>query len=116
MGRAITHVSSGITLAAFICAIAAWIYIARILEKENLIRQAPEAARSALIERTLQQIHQRAARFRLTAIVVIRSGKTMGYGAEGGLPAIDSTLSSRSAKPKTLRISSTLASGTESAE
>jgi hypothetical protein len=91
MWRAITYVSSGITLAAFIFAVAAWIYRAKILEREHLIRQAPAANRAALIERTLeffsidtselnrqqkydlalQQIHQRAARFRVTAIVVI---------------------------------------------
>jgi hypothetical protein len=91
MWKAITYVSSGITLIAFICAVAAWIYRTKILERERTIRLAPENARSALVERTLEffsvdtvgltrqqkydlalhQIHARAARFRTTAIVIV---------------------------------------------
>jgi hypothetical protein len=91
MWEAIAYVSSGVTLAAFIFALAAWIYRAKILEKERLIRSAPDSARSELIEHTLEffsvdtsgltrrqkydlalhQIHARAARFRTTAIAII---------------------------------------------
>jgi len=88
---AIQYVSSGITLVAFIAAIAAWIYRYRILQNERLIRTAPENERSALVERALEifsidtkqlsrqqqydlaleQIRGRAARFRMTSIVVV---------------------------------------------
>jgi hypothetical protein len=89
--NAIAYVGSGLTLTAFIVATAAWVYRTRILERERTIRSAPEAERSLLIQQTLeffdvdtsgltrehkyglalQQIHERAKRFRLTALVVI---------------------------------------------
>src|SRR5918911_1154592 len=89
--EAIKYVSSGITLVAFIIAIAAWIYRTKILERERTIRLAPENERRVLVERTLEffsidtaglsrqqkynlaikQIQARAARFRLVAFVII---------------------------------------------
>ena len=91
MWRAVTLVSSGITLVAFIVAVAAWVYRSTILQKERQIRHAPAAERGALIENALEffkvdtvglssrqqynlavkQIHERAMRFRTTAFVVI---------------------------------------------
>jgi hypothetical protein len=88
---AIAYVGSGITLAAFIVAVAAWVYRTKILERERTIRSAPDQDRAVLIERTLEffdietaqltreqkynlalhQIRERARRFRLTTIVVI---------------------------------------------
>jgi hypothetical protein len=91
MWDAITYVTSGVTLAAFLAAVAAWVYRNKLLEQERLIRAAPETERAGLVARTLEffdvdpakltrdqqfqlaltQIHQRASRFRITAIVVM---------------------------------------------
>ena len=82
---------SGITLAAFLAAVAVWAYRTKILERERTIRSAPEGVQRALVERTLEffqidtttltreqkynlalrQIHARARRFTITAIVVV---------------------------------------------
>ncbi|HKS27318.1 MAG TPA: hypothetical protein VJS44_05835 [Pyrinomonadaceae bacterium] len=90
MWRAITYVSSGFALVAFIVAVAASVYKIMILKDERLIKQAPEGKRAALIERALvgiktdpklsrkqnyalaiEQLRQRADKVRLTAIVVV---------------------------------------------
>jgi len=91
MWKAITYVSSGLTLVAFVAAVAAWVYRSKILERERLIRLAREKDRAKLVENTLQffsvdtqslkkdqqydlaiqQIHAWAARFRTSAIVVV---------------------------------------------
>lgn len=89
--KAIAYVGSGLTLAAFIVAVAAWVYRTKVLERERTIRLAPDNERTQLIERTLEffdintsglsrqqkydlalhQIHERARRFRITAVVVV---------------------------------------------
>lgn len=91
MWETIKFVGSGITLAAFIVAVGAWIYRAKILERERTIRLAPENDRRELIEHTLEffnvdtsglsekaqynlalrQIKERAARFKIAAVVVV---------------------------------------------
>lgn len=91
MWKAIAYVSSGVTLVAFIIAVAASIYRNQILKTERVIRLAPEDARAGLVERALEffsvdtggltrnqkydlaikQIHARATRFRTTATVVV---------------------------------------------
>jgi hypothetical protein len=91
MWNAILYVSSGITLAAFIIAVAAWVYRLKLLEKGTLIRTAPEKDRSGLVERALEvfhvetaaltkqqryelaieQIRAKASRYRIAAIVVV---------------------------------------------
>jgi hypothetical protein len=90
MWEAITYVTSGVTLAAFLAASAAWVYRNKLLQQERLIRTALESDRAALVSRALEffaintekltreqqfelalkQIHARASRFRITAIVV----------------------------------------------
>ena len=89
--EAIAYVGSGLTLAAFIVAVAAWVYRTKILERERTLRLAPDNERAQLIERTLEffdvdtggltreqkynlavhQIRERAGRFRITAVVVV---------------------------------------------
>jgi hypothetical protein len=57
MWEAIKYVTSGITLAAFVVAVAAWLYRSKILEREKLIRSASEEERPQLVERTLEIWH-----------------------------------------------------------
>lgn len=91
MWRAITYVGSGFTLIAFLWAVAAWVYRHKLLERERLINSVPETERAALVERILvtfdintsdltkkqkydlaiNQIHERAKRYRVTATVVV---------------------------------------------
>lgn len=91
MWKAITYVSSGVTLVAFVVAVSAWLYREKLLQSERLIRTAPEDSRANLVERALEffpvdtsdlsehrkttlaleQIRARAMRFRMTALVVV---------------------------------------------
>ena len=91
MWEAIAYVSSGLTLAAFLAAVVAWVYKHQSEEKERLLRAAPQSQRAKLVEQALesfhvdtssltkaqqynlavQQIQARAQRFRWTAIVVV---------------------------------------------
>src|SRR5205085_8666798 len=91
MWNSIAYVSSGLTLVAFIIAASVWIYRKWLLQKERLIRQAPESERAKLVENALEffnvdtvgltkeqrynlairQIHDKAVRFRITAFVVV---------------------------------------------
>lgn len=91
MWETIKYIGSGITLAAFIIAVAAWIYRLKILERGRLIRLAPEDNRRELVERTLeffdidtggltreqkydlalQQIRAKATRFKIAATVIV---------------------------------------------
>jgi len=90
MWSAITYVSSGLTLLAFIIAVAAWVHRNNILGAERRIQLAPPQERAQLVERTLEffnidttrlttgqqynlairQIDARAQRFRIIATVV----------------------------------------------
>jgi hypothetical protein len=90
MWQAIAYVGSGVTLAAFFAAVAAWVFRQRIIQVEHLIRTAPEESRGPLVERALEvvgidaskltrqqrfdiamaQIHNRAVRYRTTAWVI----------------------------------------------
>ena len=99
MWRAITYVTSGLTLVAFVVAASAWAFRTIILQKERQIKLAPENERSVLIRDALEffsinttgltskqqynlavkQVHARAMRFRTTAVVVtIVAGLTAG--------------------------------------
>jgi len=91
MWEAIKYVGSGLTLAAFLAAVAAWVFKNKINEKERLIRSAPAEDRSKLVMTTLEffsvdargltqdqqyglalrQIRARASRFQMAAGVVI---------------------------------------------
>ena len=91
MWEAIAYVSSGLTLTAFLAAVAAWVYKNKSEEKERLLRAAPQSQRAKLVEQALesfhvdtsgltkqqqydlavQQIQARSQRFRWTAIVVV---------------------------------------------
>ena len=91
MWEAIAYVSSGLTLTAFLAAVAAWVYKNKSEEKERLLQTAPQSQRAKLVEQALesfhvdtssltkqqqydlavQQIQARAQRFRWTAIVVV---------------------------------------------
>jgi hypothetical protein len=51
---AITYVSTGITLAAFIAATVAWIAQRTSMQRERLIKAAPESARADLVARALE--------------------------------------------------------------
>src|SRR5258706_11740148 len=48
--HAITSVTSGLTLVAFVAALSAWVYRRRIKQTERLIAAAPEADRARLIQ------------------------------------------------------------------
>jgi len=54
MWEAIKYVGSGLTLAAFLAAVAAWVFKNKINEKERLIRSAPAEDRSKLVMTTLE--------------------------------------------------------------
>ncbi len=89
--QSIGYVSSGFTLVAFIVAAGVWAYRKVLLQKQWLIRQAPEQDRARLVENTLEffnvdtsgltkqekyrivmkQINERAVRFKITALVVV---------------------------------------------
>ena len=91
MWEAIGSVSSGLALAAFIVAAAVALLRRRLLHKENLIKSAPETERSSLVQAALdsysidttdltkqqrydlimEQIRQRARRFRITSVVIV---------------------------------------------
>lgn len=51
---AIAYVTSGLTLTAFVVAVAAWVYRAKLLEKERLIKSASKDARGALVDKALE--------------------------------------------------------------
>ena len=88
---AITYVSSGVTLAAFIVATIAWIAQRTLMQRERLIKAAPESARADLVARALEffqvdtgnltkaqqydlavrQIAERARRFRTVANIIV---------------------------------------------
>jgi hypothetical protein len=88
--ESIPLINTGFTLAAFLAAVAAWVYRLKILEKEKLLRTAPEAKRAELVaaameffhvdtarltkqqqfEIALQQIRARAQRSLLTTILI----------------------------------------------
>ena len=90
MWDAIAYVTSGFTLAAFLAAVAAWVYRIALLRQERLIQTAEESDRANLVaqaleffpietkklppekqfELALEQIRAKASRFRTTAIVV----------------------------------------------
>jgi len=90
MWDAIAYVTSGVTLAAFLAAVAAWVYRSKLRQRERLIRTAPDNVRANLVvaaleffnvntekltreqqfNLALQQIQSREVRFRTTAIVV----------------------------------------------
>src|SRR5271157_648415 len=57
MWETISYVSSGLTLAAFLAAVAAWKYRSLIVRKESLVLSAPEKERPALVERVLESLH-----------------------------------------------------------
>ena len=91
MWQTVPLVSSGITLAAFVVAIAAWIFRQQAIRKERLILTAAEADRGKLVTEALEffsinpanlppdqqykiaieQIRARAHRFLITAVVVV---------------------------------------------
>jgi hypothetical protein len=52
--QTIGYVSSGLTLVAFIVAAGVWTYRKVPLQKQWLIRQAPEQDRARLVENTLE--------------------------------------------------------------
>jgi len=90
MWEAIAYVSSGLTLAAFVAAVAAWILKGKSEEKANLISLADSAAKVRLVqdaleffhvdtkflspkqqlEVALEQISNRAERFRIIAFLI----------------------------------------------
>ena len=90
MFTAIQYVTSGLTLIAFVVAVAAYMYRAKLRSMENRIKSAPESNRAALVDKTLEffsvdasqltksqqydialrQITARADRFRIAAFLV----------------------------------------------
>jgi hypothetical protein len=90
MWHAVGLVTTGFTLVAFLAAVAAWVIRQKILEKERLLRTAPEEKRAELVaaaleffnvdtrrltkqqqfELALQQIRARGQRFLLTTILI----------------------------------------------
>lgn len=91
MWAAIKYVGSVFTLLAFLFALVAWLYKARLLRRERLIKSVPDAERAELVERTLvlfkvdtsrlnpdqqyrlalKQVREQAKKFRITAIVIV---------------------------------------------
>jgi hypothetical protein len=53
MWSAITQVTTGFTLVAFIVSVVAWVYRSRLLYRARLIESTPESERAALVERAL---------------------------------------------------------------
>jgi hypothetical protein len=90
MWEAIQYVSTGLTLVAFLAAVGAWVYKARVDAREKLIATANADQRTELVARTLEyfdvdtsgltkdqkydlaltQIHARSQRYQQTAVVV----------------------------------------------
>src|SRR6266496_5531143 len=90
MWQAIQYVGSGFTLAAFVVAVIAWVVKSRSEARERLIGSARETERAELVrdaleffrvdttgltkaqqyQLALEQIRQRAQRFRIVAMVV----------------------------------------------
>lgn len=90
MWEAIAYVSSGFTLAAFLAAVVAWSFKAKVDERERLIRTAKPEERADLVRNTLEffhvdatkltkdlqykvvleQIHARSQRFRMVSVVI----------------------------------------------
>ena len=90
MWQAIQYVGSGLTLAAFVVAVVAWVVKSKSEERERLIGSARESERADLVrdaleffrvdttgltraqqyQLALEQIRARAQRFRIVAIVV----------------------------------------------
>lgn len=86
----IQYVTTGLTLIAFLVSVIAWTYKSKSEERERLIKTAPDDKRGDLVQSALEffnintsgltkadqyklalvQIHARAQRFRITAIVV----------------------------------------------
>jgi hypothetical protein len=58
----IGSVTTALTLVAFIAALAAWAYARMLLQKERLIRSAPEEKRAPLVEKALEWIHVESRR------------------------------------------------------
>ena len=91
MWESIAYVAGGVTLAAFIIAAAVTAFRSAIVQRERLIRQAPERDRAKLVQDALDSLRiptaglrpderyrlllrkfdERASRFRTTAIVVV---------------------------------------------
>lgn len=91
MWTAIKYVTSGITLVAFICAVAAWLYKSYLHRRERLINSVPEAKRAKLVEQTfnpfkidttnlsrqhryelaLMQLKEQTKKYQLTAVVIL---------------------------------------------
>jgi hypothetical protein len=90
MWTTIKDVGTWITLIAFICAVAAWLYRTYLLQRERLIKSVPEDKRARLVEQTyvlfkvstaklsreqqynlaLKQISEQARKVQLTAGVI----------------------------------------------
>lgn len=94
MWTAIKYVTSGITLIAFICAVAAWLYNLYLHERERLIKSVPESQRAKLVqiveqtrtlfridiaklsrkhqyELALRQLSEQTKKFQMTAVVIL---------------------------------------------
>ena len=54
MWNAIAYVSSGVTVVAFVVAVSAWVFRASLVQRERLIKAAPEVDRGALVETALE--------------------------------------------------------------
>jgi hypothetical protein len=87
---ALAYVSSGVTLIAFISAVIAWSYKLKSTERERLVRTTPKEQRASIVQDVLEffhvdpsgltqerqyqiaieQIHARAKRFQIAAVVV----------------------------------------------
>lgn len=61
MWEAISYVSSGVSLVAFIVAVSVWVLKSRIESRERLIKQAPADDRSDLVKNALEFFHVEAA-------------------------------------------------------
>ncbi|QDT50506.1 hypothetical protein Pan258_45850 [Symmachiella dynata] len=57
MWTAISYVSSGVTLVAFLGAVGAWLYRRKMIQLEKLIGSAPEADRGQLVANALEVFH-----------------------------------------------------------
>jgi hypothetical protein len=118
---AIAYVSSGLTLIAFIVAVAAWVHSNNILGVERRIKLAPAQDRAALVEQTLEffrvdttkltraqqydlairQIEGRAQRFRtvarvVTVVAVVAGGVAVYALSRPPIPVRDATIDSLS--------------------
>lgn len=112
--QAITYVSSGFTLVAFIVATAAWVLKNKSDEKRNLIESAPDINKSELVDKALDLVHvntdglsqekrynlamelikRRAERFRIVAIVVCilaMSGMSFAFYSNSKIEDSDET-------------------------